>query len=85
MFEYHISLHHSQTTSAPANNRACLNTIYLYIILKPVVGVLAASVGLNTIYLYIILKQLKAVLFSGSSLNTIYLYIILKPYCAEMY
>ena len=85
LFEYHISLHHSQTTSAPANNRACLNTIYLYIILKPVVGVLAASVGLNTIYLYIILKLEDRLSAADHCLNTIYLYIILKPYCAEMY
>ncbi len=55
----------------------CLNTIYLYIILKPVVGVLAASVGLNTIYLYII-KLEDRLSAADHCLNTIYLYIILR-------
>ena len=34
-----------------------MNTIYLYIILKPGSGSLVSHASLNTIYLYIILKH----------------------------
>ena len=36
----------------------CLNTIYLYIILKLLPNVKGINTSLNTIYLYIILKRL---------------------------
>ncbi len=55
-----------------------LNTIYLYIILKPNSFSVADGYSLNTIYLYIILKPLFSSTNSSNSLNTIYLYIILK-------
>ena len=38
-FEYHISLHHSQTTVEHIDKILGLNTIYLYIILKRSVGI----------------------------------------------
>ncbi len=55
-FEYHISLHHSQTSLLHWCNSISLNTIYLYIILKPIAPPTAIPACLNTIYLYIILK-----------------------------
>ena len=56
-FEYHISLHHSQTEESLVGLQICLNTIYLYIILKPFWRSLRRQYSLNTIYLYIILKH----------------------------
>ena len=56
-FEYHISLHHSQTLTNARAISFCLNTIYLYIILKRECRDHSQHRGLNTIYLYIILKQ----------------------------
>ena len=58
-FEYHISLHHSQTTIANNVDAYSLNTIYLYIILKHVGNPIVSVISLNTIYLYIILKLRK--------------------------
>ena len=57
-FEYHISLHHSQTMQGVCRVNCSLNTIYLYIILKHFFSHINSCVGLNTIYLYIILKPL---------------------------
>ena len=56
----------------------CLNTIYLYIILKPSLVLHPFKLRLNTIYLYIILKHRLNHSFDNVRLNTIYLYIILK-------
>ena len=77
-FEYHISLHHSQTMISIVSAYFCLNTIYLYIILKPGYKPFVQVQSLNTIYLYIILKLSAVVIKLALSLNTIYLYIILK-------
>ena len=78
-FEYHISLHHSQTSHSFVHTCEHLNTIYLYIILK----LMRRSQDSAFVFkCHISLYHPQTVQVGSStsaSLNTIYPYIILKP------
>ena len=60
LFEYHTSLHLSQTLLFHHYKSPCLNTIHIYIILKHCSAFSCHIKRLNTIHIYIILKRFLA-------------------------
>ena len=78
MFEYHTSLHHSQTMKRMKLHEKGFEYHTSLHHSQTTVGLLCPGFGLSTILLYIILKPLPTSLKAVYSLSTILLYIILK-------